>query len=49
MPELLNGKNIADFVDPDILEKLEALEREEELLMGSVNQNEMENELENIP
>ncbi|KAI0697285.1 GTP binding protein 4 [Cytidiella melzeri] len=32
MPEILNGKNIADFVDPDILEKLEALEREEEKL-----------------
>lgn len=32
MPEIMNGKNIADFVDPDILEKLEALEREEEKL-----------------
>ena len=32
MPEILDGKNIADFVDPDILEKLEALEREEEKL-----------------
>ena len=32
MPEILNGKNIADFIDPDILEKLEALEREEEKL-----------------
>lgn len=32
MPEISEGKNIADFVDPDILEKLEALEREEEQL-----------------
>ncbi|KAG6333718.1 hypothetical protein ID866_5371 [Astraeus odoratus] len=32
MPEILDGKNIADFVDPDIAEKLEALEREEEQL-----------------
>ena len=32
VPEILDGKNIADFVDPDILEKLEALEREEEKL-----------------
>ena len=31
IPELFNGKNIADFVDADILEKLDALEREEEL------------------
>ncbi|PWN48125.1 putative NOG1-nucleolar G-protein required for 60S ribosomal subunit biogenesis [Violaceomyces palustris] len=32
IPEIHEGKNIADFVDPDILEKLEALEREEEKL-----------------
>lgn len=32
MPEIMDGKNIADFIDPDILEKLEALEREEEAL-----------------
>ena len=28
----MDGKNIADFIDPDILEKLDALEREEEKL-----------------
>ena len=32
MPEIANGKNFADFVDPDILERLEALEAEEEKL-----------------
>ncbi|EJD02560.1 P-loop containing nucleoside triphosphate hydrolase protein [Fomitiporia mediterranea MF3/22] len=32
IPEIMDGKNIADFVDPDIEEKLEALEREEERL-----------------
>ncbi|PSS06535.1 hypothetical protein PHLCEN_2v3665 [Hermanssonia centrifuga] len=32
IPEVADGKNIADFIDPDILEKLEALEREEERL-----------------
>ena len=32
IPEILDGKNIADFIDPDIEEKLEALEREEERL-----------------
>ncbi|KAH9938820.1 GTP binding protein 4 [Epithele typhae] len=32
MPEIFDGKNVADFIDPDILEKLDALEREEEKL-----------------
>ncbi len=32
IPEIMDGKNIADFIDPDILEKLDALEREEERL-----------------
>ncbi len=30
MPEIYNGHNVADFVDPDIEERLEELEREEE-------------------
>merc|ERR1711974_533665 len=30
IPEIMDGKNIADFVDQDILEKLDALEKEEE-------------------
>lgn len=30
IPEIMDGKNIADFVDPDIMSKLEALEAEEE-------------------
>ncbi|KAF8907939.1 GTP binding protein 4 [Gymnopilus junonius] len=34
MPEIMEGKNIADFIDPDIAEKLEALEREEEKLQA---------------
>ena len=33
MPEIFDGKNIADFVDPDIEAKLAALEEEEEQLM----------------
>lgn len=32
VPEFFNGKNIADYVDPDIEEKLAALEAEEERL-----------------
>jgi nucleolar GTP-binding protein len=35
IPEIWNGHNIADFIDPDILKKLEALEREEELRINS--------------
>jgi nucleolar GTP-binding protein len=30
----MDGKNVADFIDPDIEEKLEALEREEEKLQA---------------
>jgi nucleolar GTP-binding protein len=30
----MDGKNIADFIDPDIAEKLEALEREEDMLQA---------------
>lgn len=32
VPEIIDGKNIADYVDKDILERLEELEREEEML-----------------
>lgn len=32
IPEIMDGKNVADFIDPDILTKLEALEKEEEQL-----------------
>ncbi len=30
VPEIWNGKNVADFVDPDIMKKLDELEKEEE-------------------
>lgn len=33
IPEIWNGKNVADFVDPEILKRLEALEREEDEAM----------------
>lgn len=32
MPEVLDGKNVADFIDPDIMAKLDELEAEEERL-----------------
>jgi nucleolar GTP-binding protein len=32
-PEFYNGKNVADFYDPDIEEKLLALEEEEDKLL----------------
>lgn len=35
IPEVWNGRNIADFVDKDIEAKLEALEREEEERINS--------------
>lgn len=31
VPEVLNGHNVADFIDPDIMKKLEELEEEERL------------------
>ena len=31
IPEILDGKNIADYIDPDIMKRLEELEREEEM------------------
>ncbi|RKO97295.1 hypothetical protein CXG81DRAFT_11383 [Caulochytrium protostelioides] len=34
IPELMDGKNIADFIDPDIAERLAALEEEEERLIA---------------
>ncbi len=44
IPELLDGKNVADFIDPDIEAKLDALEQEEERLIAEgfyVSDNEM--------
>jgi len=40
----MDGKNIADYVDPDILEKLEELEREEEMLEKARQNEEMSDE-----
>lgn len=34
VPEIMDGKNIADYIDPDIEQKLAALEEEEERLEG---------------
>lgn len=39
VPEIMDGHNIADFIDPEILNRLEELEREEEeLLKNAENQ-----------
>ena len=35
MPEIIEGKNIMDYVDPEIEAKLEALEMEEEALAAA--------------
>jgi nucleolar GTP-binding protein len=42
IPELLDGKNIADYIDPDIDAKLEALEREEEQFIANAQAAAME-------
>lgn len=46
IPEIRNGKNVADFIDPDILDKLEALEAEEEKLENDGFYDESEEEIE---
>lgn len=35
VPEIMDGKNIADFIDPDILQRLDALEKEEDERLNS--------------
>ena len=44
MPVIWDGKNVADFIDPEIEEKLLALEREEDELMrtGFYDNSELE-------
>jgi nucleolar GTP-binding protein len=42
MPEFMDGKNIFDFVDPDIKEKLERLEAEEEEILNNMEHNRMD-------
>jgi nucleolar GTP-binding protein len=44
IPEIIDGKNIADFVDPDILAKLEELEQEEEQIVAELEAAKMEEE-----
>lgn len=44
VPEIMDGKNIADFVDADILQRLEELEREEEMMEGEEIEEEMDPE-----
>ncbi|KAI8821115.1 P-loop containing nucleoside triphosphate hydrolase protein [Fimicolochytrium jonesii] len=42
IPEIMDGKNVMDFVDPDIEAKLDALEREEDRLIAEGFYNEEE-------
>lgn len=46
IPEIYEGKNVADFIDPDILNSLEKLEREEEKLEADGFYEESDEELE---
>jgi nucleolar GTP-binding protein len=41
IPEILDGKNIADYVDPEIEKRLEDLEAEEEQLMAQLEAQKM--------
>jgi len=45
VPEFMDGKNIADFVDPDILQRLDELEKEEEMLEQQRGDMEEEDEV----
>jgi len=45
VPEIMDGKNIADFVDADILAKLDALEKEEEVLVAQAAMEESESDV----
>jgi nucleolar GTP-binding protein len=40
MPEFMDGKNVYDFIDPDIAERLEELEQEEERRVARVEMEE---------
>ncbi|CAG7909092.1 unnamed protein product [Brassica rapa] len=42
MPEILDGHNVADFIDPDILLRLEELEREEEIRQANTEEEDFE-------
>ncbi|KAN0000950.1 hypothetical protein ACTFIZ_001414 [Dictyostelium cf. discoideum] len=44
VPEIINGQNIADFVDPDILKRLEELEMEEEAFLEELKNAEDDEE-----
>ncbi|CCF75940.2 NOG1, nucleolar GTP-binding protein [Babesia microti strain RI] len=43
-PEIYDGKNVFDFVDPDIDERLKMLEMEEQLLMREINDDPIDGE-----
>lgn len=45
IPEIYEGKNVADFIDPDIMDSLDKLEREEEKLEAEGFYDESEEEL----
>lgn len=46
IPEIMDGKNIADFIDPDIDAKLQTLELEEEQIMAELQAATMGKEVE---
>ena len=49
MPEIFNGKNVADFIDPEIDERLAELEREEDELEAAWAEEKAQAEMEAEP
>ena len=49
MPEIFNGKNVADFIDPEIDERLAELEREEDELEAAFAEEKAQAEMEAEP
>jgi nucleolar GTP-binding protein len=49
MPEIFNGKNVADFIDPEIDERLAELEREEDELEAAFAEEKAQTEMEAEP
>ena len=47
VPEIIDGKNIADFIDPDIMDRLEELEREEDVLVAQEREANINEEYDN--
>ncbi|CAA7054063.1 unnamed protein product [Microthlaspi erraticum] len=48
LPEFLDGHNVADFIDPDIMLRLEELEREEKVRLAKAKEDDVEMDVEEL-